>query len=739
MLLLVFVFSGENVLSQTDYDDSNLDYGTDTLEGQTDPVPIQGFIYDHCASPQIVNFNILHFETFVKMAISFSSEQELIEITNNNTNITTSSVISSDGYISLDLESSYTIFGYNECGERIELKTFETVPIEASAFEASQNLIVQLGRWAEKGENQTKPLYVFLTQTKEISVSELLSFVQYKVLRGSPFSDDLDGDIENFHSTRPWLVDTNRYLDNPGKQLIIEAFQEADEATTQDCNCTVLFSGSLKTTPIAGIKDYGDGTGDIIVDVKQDHNRTYWTDKKAVRWYDLHLAGPATFEQMQSSTIKHNNRNAIGHREHSTSDNSEFNQSSKDARITYLMVCSGNLKLPENCACDREIAVDVFSQAKLTATARKGDQHKNKSTKIGADVKITARYYEFRGSDLNNNIIPLIASSGRATSECDFQVDPEFWNNYMDILTTSIKIYVAAKTGAAGTDSIPFRIKIDSTTIDTTLVGTAGNIAKELMKYLNKYPAMMDSLSTQIKRAIGTPYWSKNTCSTADPLFNLMTTNNYTTYLKPNEQLTLSLQTATSHYMSGAKSWYTHTAIQSDYALATVLLGTNNTTDPTLNCCNPFIAIGVAKGSYDDATAKAYAARGMSTYGLGHDKFQVPTSTGTAIIDKDMWRFAEKKGINCSSTGGLTFKRVNTEESLTAKLIVSSADGTLRVTNQTDETVHYRVLDLLGKVISSKVLLTEGATITQNGLRHGTYIIEFTTPTQQFVKRAVIY
>lgn len=742
VLLLVLSFSTVDVFAQTDYDDPNLDYGTDTLEGQTDPVPIQGFIYDHCTSPQIVNFNILHFDTFAKMAISFSSEQESIEITNNNTDITTNSTVYGSGYIPLDLESSYTIFGYNECSERIVLKTFETTPIEASAFEASQNLIVQLGRWAEKGENQTKPLDIFLTQTKEISVSELLSFVQHKVLRGAPFSDDLDGDIEYFHSTWPWEVDTNKYLDNTGKQLIIEAFNEADEETSQDCNCTVMFSAIQNVTPKERFET-NDFLDNIIPRVQEDFGRTYWGGEKAQRWYDLYLAGPATFEQMQSSTVKHNNKwpNAIGHREHSTGDNpSEFASGSKEAFITYLMVCSNGLSLPENCACDREIMVDVYSRARLTARADKGDQHKRKSTKLAADAKITATYSEIRGSNFNNDIIPVKARTGRVTSQCEFQVDPNFWNNYLDILTTSVKIYVAAKTGAAGTDSIPFRITIDSTTIDTTLVGTASNIGNQLLSYLNQYPAMIDSLSTQIKRAFNTPYWETNTCSSIDEDYDLLSPATFLTLLKPNESLTLSLQTATNHYMSGDKSWYTHSSIQSDYALATILKGSvSSSTDPNINCCNPWIAVGTAKGSYDDVTAKAKAARGMGTYFMGANQFIVPGGSGAPLIDKDVWRFVESKGINCTSTGGLIQKRTNVENKLTNRVDVSNTDGKLHIINQSNEVMTYTILDLSGKILSSNNKIGDGSTRTHGRLRHGTYIIHFTSTSQTFVKRAIIY
>ncbi len=129
----------------------------------------------------------------------------------------------------------------------------------------------------------------------------------------------------------------------------------------------------------------------------------------------------------------------------------------------------------------------------------------------------------------------------------------------------------------------------------------------------------------------------------------------------------------------------------------------------------------------------------MGTYFMGANQFVVPGGSGDPLIDKDVWRFVESKGINCNSTGGLIQKRTNSENHLTNKVDVRSADGKLQIINQSNEVMTYTILDLSGKILSSNNTIRDGSTLTHRELRYGTYIIHFTSTSQNFVKRAIIY
>ena len=743
LLLIAFSFS------------SNLSHAQDSSLSSSDSSLLQdslvGYVYStSCYKPTVLVSNILQFQSFSRFyavfsepaTLEFQSESGESEIVN-----------SEDGevYVQLHKNQDYDIFIYDNCGERELLKTIKTSPIEPESFAASRDFIIKLGRWSDQDEDDPSTLFEYIRSSSFVFPGELASFLQHKEFRGQPFLDDVDDFLDDYTSTRWWTAwDSIPVQNEDFSRDLTDLLEGYTPPLPNDCNCTILFGATQDVTPVKEILDHvtNDYSATIISEPLVEH-MDIGSKGKAKWWYDMHTAGPATFEQMQSKTIKVHNRIAIKGDQGLPwlSKLSESSLGSKRADVTYLMLCNrgnlGNVAFPEDCACDREIEADYYYNARMIANATRGNQHNLKEKSTKAEAKLTARYYEYRGNDGNAGVLPIAAAAAGVASTCDFEITDGYWDNYVDLVATGVKIYVQAKTlGGVPTDSIDFTFKRDSVDIDTTLVGTAEDIANSILSILNSEPDLIDSLSAQIKRIINTPYWSEANCTAEDITDTWLESNGtYRTVLRPNESLTLSLQSTTRHEFKGLHSWYTHSAIVPDYALSTVLLGGNSNTVSGQNCCSPYIVVGSAKGSKDDATAKSRAADPISNYALGKDKWQYGNSTGKATIpqDQNLWRFVEWKGIKCDNTGGLQNKRSGENVLLQSQIFVNNLGKTIQINNVSKTSATYQVLDVNGRIIQHTTNLPSGISTLPSSLRNGMYLIKFVTPTTQFVKRAIIY
>lgn len=675
------------------------------------------------------------------MTLDFESTSGAITIVN-----------SGDGeiYVMLQKEQEYNVYTYDNCGVRQLLKSISTEPVSPEAFGATRDLLIQLGRWSDQDEQEQVSLFDFVSTRSFAYLGELASFFQYKEYRGLSFAVEIDDYLDDYFTTRHHHWDSLPYPALIHAGPLVHLIEQYTPPLPNDCNCTILFSVTQDVTPKAPLLDeHKNGYSSTIISESLVEHIDIGSKDKAKWWYDMHTSGPATFEQIQSKTNKVHNRFAIGGTQTQAwlSELRESNMGSKTAEINYTMLCNrpnvGNVAFPEDCACDREIDVEYYYSARMIANATRGNQHNSKEKSNMAQAKLHTAYYEYRGQGVKTGTEPIAAAAAGVASQCDFQITDGFWDNYVDIVATGVKLYVKAKTlGGVSTDSIDFSFRRDTTTIDTTLVGTVEDIANSILSILDSEPDLLDSLSTQLKRIINTLYWSVAECDREDITDNwLGTSGTYTTVLRPNEPLTLSLQSTTRHEFRGKHSWYTHSAIVPDYALSTVLKGGNNNTVTGQNCCSPYIVAGSAKGSKDDATAKARAADPVATYFLGQDKWQYGGSTGKPVIplEQNLWRFVEWKGVTCDNTGGFPAKQSGKAKLEQTQISLNNLAKTVQINNQSEVPVSYRVLDINGKIIINTTNLPTGVTTLPNSLRAGMYLINFITPNTQFVKRAIIY
>lgn len=330
----------------------------------------------------------------------------------------------------LNLNSSYSIYGVNSCGDPYELTSFSTSPdtMNKHFIHASNDFLNEFRPWGnpEAGDE----LFSFVFNMPNISVYEKMGFIQDFYFEGgflpdticTAFLGDVEIDFDVYSSPRA----TTRGGGSP---------------PSVECICAWIINGSSNVEP----NGMAPGTTEIP-------EFSMSTPKESIgggaeTWYYENMKGPARETQMWSEGWKVGGDQRYSNRE-TGDDETPF--SPTNAYLRYQNVCEGFEVPPSSCECTKPINFKYRYTTDMMAYAVKlpnGIGNKNSRAAVEEWAIITTQ-------EEGEEVEVIAADNARVESECSTSWNTQFFLDVLSIATQVANIVVFETVTPANINNI---------------------------------------------------------------------------------------------------------------------------------------------------------------------------------------------------------------------------------------------------------------------------------------------
>ena len=504
--------------------------GQDSLGVELSP-EFLAVMADTCRPPRLVAKSVINYEAYSRAYLKFEGTVEgqpfgyrLLDATEGGQVSSTNGEILVEGLLPDNL---YEVTVVDNCGDEVVvtiLSTFADNPsirgIEVSA--RMYNTIV-----AFQGQDGAIPLYQYIEEAEGVSPYEKVSFMQQYFYKGQKFQTDAG-------PTLPPPPPTT---------------------TTTECLCMFVFNTSQNALPGTLLPD-----GSIMPST-DDSGGKIDLPGNAHWWWATYTKGAAKWNAVQSEGWH------AGSTENTVSTDviNNINASPYMGQVSYNLLCTNYANLPRNCDCEKPLKLYYRYDTEVLAYANRhtGGLSEKKSRAASQDIAVVT----LRNG--NAGVKVLAAGDVRAQAECNWDVNPEFW---------------------------------------VQLIQVAGGIAGVLVNENSaQLPTLISNLATQLGQLVTTPFIAENGCGANAIVTETLAKGDTLIYFHPNEAVYLDVFSFSNLMCGGKRSWFSWANVNSDFYAAGIVPG-GFLGEGENHCCTQKIGSWVLASSEKPYTTKEISA-----------------------------------------------------------------------------------------------------------------------------------
>lgn len=419
-----------------------------------------------------------------------------------NFSLTNNSIL----YQDLPLNGVYSIKMFNSCLEKTTLLTFNTFTDSFNGQIEVSDTFYKLITSYQESHNE-KPFPEYLQERRDVSEHEKLSFLQSYYLKGKPLASDYTMNYSDF---------------------------SVEKSGSSKCLCEFVMNYSQNAVPSILNQNNGLLFPEQEQSMHDDGGFKIPIGNNGHYWWDRHTMGPSKWHVYHSEGWK--NGNVPYRRYYSVLDQLDDGQtvSPHRASLNYNLFCLGQVDVPRDCLCGKEVRVSwqydtrLEANAYLTGSSLGGDRDASAAVQDIALLTLTE----------NGEMSVLDAGNTAIATTCSSSLNWEEWYmGYMDIM-----LFAASAVLSAQETGIP-DIQI------------------------------LQELSDEVDELVGTALVDVETCSGLTQEATLMAEVDKAFRLEPNTPVRFDLFSFTSQTVGGKRKWYSYSQITSGFYLTGVILG----------------------------------------------------------------------------------------------------------------------------------------------------------------------
>jgi len=483
-------------------------------------------IADSCRYPMVVNAATVRYQSSARVLLEFGGD--FIPSTFTLKNLLTSMTVpyqlfprnNSIVLNNLALNNQYVVVAKNSCGISSAAYVINTSKPTEPAIFVSDKMMDALNDQIKNHSNT--PFYTYLGIRPDLPMLERIAFIQQYFLK-----DALIPDI--YQNMLPPVTPRGE----------------------RDCDCREV--QTLSHAIDGNQKQVSTNAGFIFPVQVGNGNNKKSLGKNARSWFARDSYGAGKYFQQWTEGFK-SVKGIV------RVDSMSYT-GTNISRIRLNWYCKDGRDLPVECQCPKKMKAHYRYVSQVQSSSQeKGSTwlYSRKAFNVVEDYGLFTSLNETTGE-----FKILDATLIKATTACDIIITPAYWNNWVDLTASIVKIFADQTTG-------------------NTLLGLTDSL-----------------ILAQLKNIINTPYVVPTGCVTNNQktiamggIKNLIIVNNQT--------LRLTLSSHDRSVSGGQRSWQSEGRILSNGYIATFLPGGRPFNNPDTACCTPigstWIASGAAEG-----------------------------------------------------------------------------------------------------------------------------------------------